>query len=166
MKITLDDNNIVFTSDLHLNHRKLCTSYEDHFDRTRKYATIDEMNADIEKQWNDVVNDETTVFFLGDFTLGTPGSKLVDLFREYYTKLHFKHMYWLMGNHDHEIFKKLSKVIEEFPKVTLVRDNHILLTHNGKISKVDDCFCHTSDHYRCIFLFFGVTTFKNDRISN
>ena len=111
MKITLDDNKIVFTSDLHLNHRKLCTSYEDHFDRTRKYATIDEMNADIEKQWNDVVDDETTVFFLGDFTLGTPGSKLVDLFREYYNKLHFKHMYWLLGNHDYEIFKKLSKVI-------------------------------------------------------
>lgn len=131
MKITLDDNKIVFTSDLHLNHTKLCTSYEKHFDRTRKYATIEEMNADIEKQWNDVVDDETTVFFLGDFTLGTPGSKLVDLFREYYTKLHFKHMYWLMGNHDHDIFKKVSKVIEEFPKVTLVRDNHILLTHNG-----------------------------------
>ena len=131
MKITLYDNKIVFTSDLHLNHRKLCTGYEDRFDRTRKYVTVDEMNADIEKQWNNVVDDETTVFFLGDFTLGTPGSKLVDLFREYYNKLHFKHMYWLRGNHDYDIFKKLSKVIEEFPKVTLVRDNHILLTHNG-----------------------------------
>lgn len=130
-KLTLDDNKIVFTSDLHFNHRKLCTGYDDHFDRTRKYVTVDEMNEDIVKQWNNAVDNDTTVFFLGDFTLGTPGSKLVDLFREYYDKLPFKHMYWIMGNHDHAIFKKLEPVMSEFPKVTLVRDS-VLLNHNGE----------------------------------
>ena len=131
MKITLDNNKIVFTSDLHFNHSKLCTGYEKHFDRTRKYTTIEEMNSDIEKQWNKVVDDETIVFFLGDFTLGTPKDKLIDLFRKYYVRLHFKHMYWLMGNHDYAIFKQLSSITSEFPKVTFIQDSHILLTHNG-----------------------------------
>ena len=77
MKVILNDNKIAFTSDLHINHRKLCTGYENHFDRTRKYVTVEEMNEDIVRRWNDTVDDETTVFFLGDFTLGTPAGKLV-----------------------------------------------------------------------------------------
>ena len=136
MELTLDTNNILFVSDLHFNHRKLCTGYVEHFDRTRKYVTIEEMNNDIVEQWNNVANDDSIVFFLGDFTLGTPASKLVELFSEYYPKLKFKHMYWIMGNHDHEIFKRLTrefngnKPIDNFPKVTLIRD-HVLLNHNG-----------------------------------
>ena len=131
MKVILNDNKIAFTSDLHINHRKLCTGYENHFDRTRKYVTVEEMNEDIVRRWNDTVDDETTVFFLGDFTLGTPAGKLVDLFREYYVKLKFKHMYWLMGNHDYEIFKRLAGLENEFPRVTFVRDKYILLVHDN-----------------------------------
>lgn len=124
---------IFVVSDLHVNHRKLCTSYEDHFDRTRKYVTVDEMNEDIVKQWNATVSPDDTVIFLGDFTLGTPGSKLLEVFSDYYTnKLNFKHMYMIRGNHDYQLFKKLYPVKETmFPNITMVKDN-IFLTYNGK----------------------------------
>lgn len=133
MELELHNEKIFIVSDLHVNHRKLCTSYEDHFDRTRKYVTVEEMNEDIVKQWNSVVSPNDIVIFLGDFTLGTPGSKLLEVFGDYYTnKLNFKHMYMIRGNHDYTLFKKLYPVKETmFPNITMVKDN-IYLTYNGK----------------------------------
>ena len=131
MELTLNEN-ILLVSDLHVNHKKLCTSYEEHFDRTRKYKTIEEMNDDIVKQWNSVISPDDTVIFLGDFTLGTPGSKLLEVFSDYYTnKLNFKHMYMIRGNHDYALFKKIYPVKDMFPNITLVKD-YILLNHNDK----------------------------------
>ena len=67
MDLQLPNTEKIFVvSDLHVNHRKLCTSYEDHFDRTRKYVTVDEMNEDIVKQWNATVSPDDTVIFLGE----------------------------------------------------------------------------------------------------
>lgn len=131
MELTLNEN-ILLVSDLHVNHKKLCTSYEEHFERTRKYQTIEEMNNDIVKQWNSVVSPNDTVIFLGDFTLGTPGSKLLEVFSDYYTnKLNFKHMYMIRGNHDYALFKKIYPIKDMFPNITLVKD-YILLNHNDK----------------------------------
>lgn len=129
MMLTNLIDKVFFVSDLHLNHRKLCSSYEDHFDQIRKYATTDEMNEDIVKQWNNTVTDNDIVINFGDIMMNTPGSKCVEVFREYYNKLHFKHMYIIRGNHDFVLFKKLNQVIDEFPKITLVND-YIMFTNN------------------------------------
>lgn len=131
-KLSLENNeNIFVVSDLHLNHRKLCSGYEDHFDRTRKYVTTEEMNNDIVHSWNTDVTDSDVVIFLGDAMMNTPGSICVDVFKEYYNKLNFKKMYWICGNHDHVLFKKIRNRIEEFPKLFLVYDS-ILLEYNNK----------------------------------
>lgn len=131
MELTINSR-VFVTSDLHLNHRRLCSSYEDHFDIVRHYATTDEMNDDIVKQWNATVTDDDIVIFLGDTMMNTPGSQCADIFAEYYNKLHFKHMYMVRGNHDFTLFKKLNQRIDEFPRITLVPD-YILLEHINKV---------------------------------
>lgn len=133
MELSLDEN-IWIVSDLHINHRKLCTDYDDHFERTRKYKTVDEMNDDIVASWNSNVTDDDTVIFLGDFTLGTPHRMLVDTFKYYYDILKFKYMFMIRGNHDYALFKHLYPHMEEkdrFSRITLVHD-YIMLENNGK----------------------------------
>lgn len=122
MNLTINTEKVYLVSDLHINHHKLCSGYDDHFDTYRKYVTTDEMNADIIKQWNDTVTDDDIVINLGDQMMNVPGSKLVETFTKYYNELHFKHMYMIRGNHDFELFKKLNKVISQYPKITLVND--------------------------------------------
>lgn len=54
---------IYFTSDTHFWHNnviKYCA---------RPYASVEEMNEDLVKRWNEVVPPEATVFFLGDFSM-------------------------------------------------------------------------------------------------
>lgn len=130
MELSLNEN-IYVVSDLHINHHKLCTGYDDHFERTRKYSTVAEMNNDIVRQWNDIVTPDDIVIFLGDFTLNTPGGKLLETFNEYCEKLNFKHMYVIRGNHDYRLFEKLYPVKDTFSNITLVSD-YILLENNSK----------------------------------
>lgn len=134
MEITVElinpNETVYVTSDLHINHRKLCSGYEEHFDETRKYVTIEEMNDDIITQWNNTVTNDDIVIFLGDVMLSTPMSTAVDVFKEYYNKLNFKHLYLVMGNHDHKLFKKIEQRINEFPNITLVYSHMIVVKDN------------------------------------
>ncbi len=52
---------LYLTSDLHLGHGKIITYCK------RPFATVDEMNATIVKNWNETISDGDTVWFLGDF---------------------------------------------------------------------------------------------------
>lgn len=54
-----------FTADLHLGHRNII-SYCD-----RPFESVGAMNHAIIARWNEVVDDEDTVWVLGDFALGT-----------------------------------------------------------------------------------------------
>ena len=131
--VKYNSDNIFFVSDFHFNHTKLCEGYEVHFDRTRKYQTIEEMNADIVEQWNKTVGDNDIVFFLGDIFLGTPGSKLLENYTHYMSQLHFKRMYFLRGNHDFDMFKKLNKNPQyEDPRVARFAENYLTATYKGK----------------------------------
>ena len=128
-----NSDNIFFVSDLHFNHTKLCNGYDVHFDRTLKYSTIEEMNADIIKQWNDTVGENDIVIFLGDMFMGTPGSKLLENYRHYVSQLKFKKMYFLRGNHDYDIFKRLNKFPTwEDERVLRFPDDYITATYKGK----------------------------------
>lgn len=107
-----DTKRLWFISDLHLNHRKLCTSYPEHFEQTRKYATIEEMNEDLIKNWNEVVAKDDVVIFLGDFSLGTPHAQLAQFFLSTMEKLNGE-IYCVFGNHDYELRRRLNKIGEE-----------------------------------------------------
>lgn len=107
-----DDKRLWFVSDLHLNHKKLCHSYPEHFEQTRKYATVEEMNEDLLKNWNETVGKDDVVIFLGDFTLGTPHAQLAQLFLSTMDKLNGQ-IYCVLGNHDYELRRRLEKIGED-----------------------------------------------------
>lgn len=52
------------TSDLHLGHTNIITYTE------RPYADAEQMNEDLVRRWNSVVDDDDVVFVLGDLALG------------------------------------------------------------------------------------------------
>jgi calcineurin-like phosphoesterase family protein len=54
-----------FTADLHLGHRNII-SYCD-----RPFESVGAMNRTLAARWNEIVDDDDTVWVLGDFALGT-----------------------------------------------------------------------------------------------
>lgn len=66
MQTTFENgNNIFFSSDLHFGHKniiKYCT---------RPFESVEEMNKKLIENWNSVVTNDDTVFFLGDAGFGS-----------------------------------------------------------------------------------------------
>lgn len=79
---------IYVTSDTHFNHENIIKYCN------RPYSTVEEMNEAIINNWNSVVSEDDTVFFLGDFCLGK---------RENVIELCHRlngHKILILGNHD------------------------------------------------------------------
>ena len=100
--IEMNDKGFYVTSDHHFFHKNII-KYCD-----RPFSSVDEMNKTLVENWNNTVNEDDVVFFLGDFTFhsrrvakmlwdGLAGEK-----------------YFMFGNHD----KK------KFCEETLTEDSH------------------------------------------
>ena len=87
-KYSTADQNIFFTSDLHLGHQNIMKFCK------RPFATTEEMDEAIIINWNSVVGKDDIVFDLGDFAFAT-NSK----WKEYITRLNGHH-HLILGNHD------------------------------------------------------------------
>lgn len=88
-------NKIFLTSDLHLCHNKSFL-YE-----PRGFFNIDEMNKAIVKNWNEIVDDDDTIYILGDIMLNDNITA-----SKYFNQLKgWKHI--ILGNHDTDERKKL-----------------------------------------------------------
>ena len=81
---------IFFTSDLHFGHKNLLK-----FTKPRPFTTIEEHDQTIIDNWNSVVNQDDTVYVLGDIAMGMDPDKLED----YLKKLN-GHKRLILGNHD------------------------------------------------------------------
>lgn len=79
---------IYVTSDLHLGHKNIIEYCN------RPFKSVEEMNQVLIDNWNSVVSDEDTVYFLGDFCLG-PRENIIK-----YGKLLKGNKILIMGNHD------------------------------------------------------------------
>lgn len=79
---------IYVCSDTHFNHTNIIKYCN------RPFNSVEEMNKTIIDNWNSVVSDEDTVFFLGDFCLG----KREDVIA--FGKQLKGHKILVMGNHD------------------------------------------------------------------
>lgn len=111
MKINVDDQKKLWiVSDTHFNHKKLCTSYPDHFDAPRKYATIEEMNHDIVTRWNATVGKNDQVIMLGDWFMGTPFNELRDRFLAARKALNGNIIAYVAGNHDEKLMKVAPEI--------------------------------------------------------
>lgn len=109
MKIQHDK--VWFTSDLHFWHKNICKYCN------RPFTSVEEMNEALIENWNKVVNDDDTVFVLGD--LGFCGyEKLEPLMARLKGK-----KFIIQGNHDSDkiIFKLCeANIIEDYYKLHTV----------------------------------------------
>ena len=98
---------IWFTSDLHFNHKRII-EYEP---TTRPFASVEEMNETLIKNWNSVVQPEDTVYVLGDFIMGLADTVAAILQRLNGTII------LIRGNHDTkaklDLYKSLGITVKD-----------------------------------------------------
>lgn len=95
---------VFFTADPHIHHKNII-----HY-CNRPFSSIEEMDETIIKNWNSKINNEDTVYILGDFVLAWSFNRASETIK----KLNGKKIL-ILGNHDNpQIYKKLliDKVIE------------------------------------------------------
>ena len=76
------------TSDHHFGHAKIIEY------ANRPYNSVEEMDEDLIKRWNETVSNDDIVFHLGDFAFGS-----VEKQKSYFDRLHGV-KYLILGNHD------------------------------------------------------------------
>lgn len=113
---------IYFTSDTHFNHDK------EFIWKDRGYGSVDEMNEDIIKKWNEVVTPGDDVYHLGDVMLGD-NEKGLYMLNRLNGRIHI-----VLGNHDTETRRVLyegSWNVCEIAYADMIKygKNHLYLSH-------------------------------------
>jgi len=92
-------SNIYFTSDTHFGHKNIaCEKGSQWKSGWRPYGSLDEMNQDLVKSINTVVQADDTLYHLGDWSFG--GIENIWKFR---SQIHCQNIHLILGNHDHHI---------------------------------------------------------------
>lgn len=100
---------IFFTSDLHLNHAKICDLSD------RPFKNVDDMNRVIIDNWNQMVTPEDDIYLLGDVAMGQR-HLMGPLVKRLMGRIHL-----IKGNHDkllmkdpenHKLFASISDLLE------------------------------------------------------
>lgn len=109
MKLKKDPTKIFWSSDLHLNHINLCraTSEWPDSEKCRDFTSIPHMNQTILEGINDTVDEESTLFLLGDLLFGM-NKDYVDLL----SKIRCRDVRVIHGNHDN--VNKLKLIGESY----------------------------------------------------
>ena len=134
---------IFFASDFHLGHENISKYCG------RPFTTLKEMDETIIKNINDTVDENDTLFFLGDFCMkksSEASNAPKDSYEYYRNQIKCKNIVFIRGNHDHNNLTKTiieSVVIEHGGK-------RIFMTHDPKFAKKEFTwnFCgHTHGKY-------------------
>lgn len=106
-----------FTSDTHFGHKNIL-KYDG-----RPFSTIEEHDETLIKNWNSVVSDEDTIYFLGDFAFNS--SKKND---EEIMKQLNGNKFFIKGNHDHrdtrKLYEKYGTYMGKLDEITI--DNQLI----------------------------------------
>ena len=104
---------IYLISDTHFNHKNILTF------EPRPWATIDEMNKGLIRNWNAIVQPEDKVYHLGDVSMNKNGLLMAAALNG--------HKILIKGNHDKEELKYYLPIFED------IRGSHqlgrVILTH-------------------------------------
>lgn len=100
------DTNVWITSDTHYNHKNICRATTEWrtqegkvpISQTRDFASLEQMNAAIVNNINNVVGQSDALIHLGDWSFGG-----FEKIREFYDRLICKNIYLVLGNHDHHM---------------------------------------------------------------
>jgi calcineurin-like phosphoesterase family protein len=99
MRLKLEKQNIYLTSDQHWFHSNIL-NYDN-----RTFKNVEEMNTQLILNWNNKIQHNDTVFFLGDLTLSKDIEVVKNLVYQLNGKIHF-----IIGNHDDErIINKINR---------------------------------------------------------
>lgn len=93
---------IYFASDLHFGHDNIRTWESEN---RGHYNSVEEMDADMINQWNEMISEEDTVYYLGDFAFKFKKQEIIG----YLEKLNFKKLICVYGNHDNKSFRDAIK---------------------------------------------------------
>jgi len=108
-----------FTADTHFGHANALK-----FGRDAAFSSVDEMDAEMIRRWNDVVSVKDDVYHLGDFTL----RGLVDA-RRYWSLLRGR-VHLVHGNHDQRTVRKADFWASSQPYLEIqVEGRHLVLCH-------------------------------------
>ncbi len=93
---------IFFTADTHFNHAnviKYCN---------RPFASVQEMNEELVKRWNDTVSLTDEIYHLGDFALGSYNTTkdILDSLKG--------RIYLVKGNHDKQIYAERFEWVKDY----------------------------------------------------
>lgn len=120
--LTVDNpNKLFFTSDTHFRHfnaAKLCN---------RPFISRSDMDNSLIEKWNSVVPVDGIVVHCGDFML--PHEIGIKEYRKYFSKLNFKTLLLLRGNHDRI---ELGEYLIDNKQI-IVMDMSFILVNNMKI---------------------------------
>jgi calcineurin-like phosphoesterase family protein len=130
MKIVLEQGqNMFFSSDFHINHKNICRGVSEWqregIDKTRDFATLEEMNSTIIDNINSVVAKNDWLVFTGDFSFG--GHKHIPEFRD---RILCKNILFILGNHDEHIKKNTNNYqalfthVMDYCELTVVKKIH------------------------------------------
>lgn len=97
LKIKEDANNVFVWSDLHLGHDK------EFLWGPRGFNSVEEHDAAIKERWYSTLNEQSTIFILGDIMFGHNADKRL---RKFLEDVPFRSMFLMGGNH-HAGFKQL-----------------------------------------------------------
>lgn len=114
-----------FISDLHLGHFNIIRYCK------RPFETLQQMDLTLIRNWNTRIQDEDTVFFLGDFCMKKSSEAPEGKTYEYYRKQLKGNIIFITGNHDKNNGTK--SIIESM--VIKYGGQRIYLTHNPQFAK-------------------------------
>lgn len=88
-------SNTFAISDLHFGHKRIIELCN------RPFSSVEEMDDQMVSRWNSVVGDDDTVFFGGDFQFYKND-------RYFFDRLNGRYKNLILGNHDHEVVRKMN----------------------------------------------------------
>lgn len=89
--LRLSGDNIFFWSDLHLGHNKPFLY------GNRGFATVEDHDKYIVEKWNETLNNDSTIFLLGDTIFGHNAEQRL---KEFFDAVNFSNVVLLAGNHN------------------------------------------------------------------
>ena len=98
---------VYFTSDLHLFHDR------EFIYKPRGFDNVGDMNAEIERRWNETIGKGDHVYVLGDLMLGGTSNKGIEILSRLNGKIHI-----VIGNHDTDNRVKLYQSLPNVSSVT------------------------------------------------
>jgi calcineurin-like phosphoesterase family protein len=144
MKIVLKPGQqLFFTSDTHYSHSNICsatTNWKDAEDKTRAFASLEEMNDAIVNNINDKVGEDDILFDLGDWSFG--GFENIEKFRK---RIKCKNIHLILGNHDEHIernkndIRRLFTSVNHYVNLDLRRPS---IKGKGQIDRFKFILCH------------------------